>query len=514
MEVDHQSVGIEAVEGLWRSSEMLIPIDNPGAHFLKLFQESKNISLSNAVQDLSHISGSPSINGDKFDWVLNCTNFQQHTHGMLSSFITYHPHIKLLYTEKSRRTTPLHLTVLDGNFCSFEPLLSSNPSELQIFDGLHIHAFNKDMRLYAFTHKKYSQCGGLACRSMDIAKVHLNKYNGYRVKEELRPMFEQDMRRFYPNFSREFEFVGYSSAIITQVTSRDVFRGCVLRPEGTKVLHVFAPRLTEIFNAEQSVLKILLEHNPSDDISHDIFLDNVGNYLVKPFGFASHISQNQFERVFLAKPGLRSRKPLKNVSPRSSRSPRAGLGGADFKVEPQSITMPSVYVNSKVLLEKDRFGVVRYIGPVEFADGEWFGIELLKSMGAHDGQVKKNGKRYFFCAENRGIFVQVNQIRKVFNQKSQKSNAYRRFKSLKDPEVIRQTKSVRQWTVEDVCRWAAQKKLMNLISKIKYNQIDGRKLMYATKDQLLAILRISDSGTLALFKKEHQQLTNRGSTRG
>jgi len=80
--------------------------------------------------------------------------------------------------------------------------------------------------------------------------------------------------------------------------------------------------------------------------------------------------------------------------------------------------------------------------------------------------------------------------------------------------VIRQTKSVRQWTVEDVCRWAAQKGLMNLISKIKYNQIDGRKLMYATKDQLLAILRISDSGTLALFKKEHQQLTNRGSTRG
>jgi len=401
------------------------------------------------------------------------------------------------------------LTVLDGNFCSFEPLLSSNPSELQIFDGLHIHAFNKDMRLYAFDHKKYSQCGGLACRSMDIAKVHLNKYSGYRVKEELRPMFEQDMRRFYPNFSSEFEFVGYSSSIITQVTSRDVFRGCVLRPEGTKLLHVFAPRLSEIFNAEQSVLKVLLEHNPSDDTSRDVFLDNVSKYLVQPFGFASRISQNQFERVFLAKPGLRPRKPQKVTTPRTSRSPRAGLGGADFKVEPQSITMPSVYVNSKVLLEKDRFGVVRYIGPVEFADGEWFGIELLKSMGAHDGQVKKNGKRYFFCAENRGIFVQRNQIRKVF-QKNQKSNTYRRFKNLKDPEVIRQTKSVRQWTVEDVCRWAAQKGLMNLISKLKYNKIDGRRLMYATKEQLLSILRISNSETLALFQAEHLKLTNRG----
>lgn len=326
------------------------------------------------------------------------------------------------------------------------------------------------------------------------------------------PMFEQDIRRFYPNFTQEFEFVGYSSSIITQIASRDVFRGCVLRPEDTKVLHVFSPRITEIFDAEQSVLKVLLEHNVSDNSTHDIFLDKVRNYLVQPFGFASRISQTQFERVFLAG-GLRSRKPPKQLTPRASRSPRAGLGGADLKVEPQSITMPSVYVNSKVLLEKDRFGVVRYIGPVEFAEGEWFGIELLKSMGAHDGQVKKNGKRYFFCAENRGIFVQGNQIRKVFNSKAQKTNSFRRFKNLKDPEVIRQTKPLRQWTVEDVCRWAAKNGLLSLISKVKYNKIDGKRLMYATQDQLLSILRITDSVILERFKKEHLKLTSRGGER-
>jgi len=325
-------------------------------------------------------------------------------------------------------------------------------------------------------------------------------------------MFEQDIRRFYPNFSREFEFVGYSSSIITQVSSRDVFRGCVLRPEGTKVLHVYSPRLTEIFDAEQSVLKVLLEHNPSDDSKHDIFLDNVRNYLVQPFGFASRISQGQFERVFLTR-GLRTRKPLKQLTPRASRSPRAGLGGADSKVEPQSITMPSVYVNSKVLLEKDRFGVVRYIGPVEFADGEWFGIELLKSMGAHDGQVKKNGKRYFFCAENRGIFVQGNQIRKVFNSKSQSSNSFRRFKNLKDPDVIRQTKRKEQWTVEDVCRWAAQSGLLSLITKLKYNKIDGRRLIFSSTDRLLNSLRISDPTILSRFKKEHLELLDGGGTR-
>jgi len=506
------TLGITGVNRLWRSSETLIPIDNPGTHFLNLFEESKNITLSTAVQNLSHTAGSPSINGQRFDWVINCTNFQEHTQGMLSNFITYHPYIKLLYTEKKRRVNPLHLTVLDGNFCSFEPLLFSDPNELQIFDGLHLHAFNQDEPLYSFTHKKFSQCGGLACKSVDIAKIHLSKYSGYRVKEELRPLFEQDIRRFYPNFSREFEFVGYSSSIITQVSSRDVFRGCVLRPEGTKVLHVYSPRLTEIFDAEQSVLKVLLEHNPSEGSKRDIFLDNVRNYIVQPFGFASRISQGQFERVFLTR-GLRARKPPKQLTPRASRSPRAGLGGADFKVEPQSITMPSVYVNSKVLLEKDRFGVVRYIGPVEFADGEWFGIELLKSMGAHDGQVKKNGKRYFFCAENRGIFVQGNQIRKVFNSKSQSSNSFRRFKNLKDPDVIRQTKRKEQWTVEDVCRWAAQSGLLSLITKLKYNKIDGRRLIFSSTEGLLNSLRISDPTILSRFKKEHLELIDGGGTR-
>merc|ERR1712187_346072 len=147
-------------------------------------------------------------------------------------------------------------------------------------------------------------------------------------------------------------------------------------------------------------------------------------------------------------------------------------------------------------------------GPVEFADGEWFGIELLKSMGAHDGQVKKNGRRYFYCAENRGIFVQKEQIRKVFNQGHQKrqSISFRRFKNLRDPEILRQTKSLRQWSVDDVCRWASNRGLMSLIAKIKYNAIDGKRLMYATQEQLLSVLRIIDQQQLELFKEEHDSL--------
>lgn len=39
-----------------------------------------------------------------------------------------------------------------------------------------------------------------------------------------------------------------------------------------------------------------------------------------------------------------------------------------------------------------KVGYVRYIGPAEFAKGEWVGVELDEPRGKNDGSV--NGKRY------------------------------------------------------------------------------------------------------------------------
>jgi len=297
--VNPADLGIEGVLSVWRTFESLIHIDKPGIHFLSEFQAIANVSLRGAVEDLSHNAGYPLLNGEKFDWVLNCTNFEQYTYGILSKYITYQPYIKLLYKEKIKRSRQFHLTILDGNFISFEPLLSSSPNNLHFFDGLHILGSVKVTPIYALTHFKYSQCGGKLFSSWDNVQEHLRQYDQHRVKDELRPIFEQDMARFYPNFSDEFEFVGYASTIVTKFASRDVFKGCVLRPAGSKILHVFVPRINEIFHAEQSVLKLLVERSPADSSKSEICLENVRNYLVQPFGFSSTISQTEFERVFL-----------------------------------------------------------------------------------------------------------------------------------------------------------------------------------------------------------------------
>ena len=59
-------------------------------------------------------------------------------------------------------------------------------------------------------------------------------------------------------------------------------------------------------------------------------------------------------------------------------------------------------------------GVVAYLGPTDFAGGDWVGVRLTgtssRGRGRNDGRVK--GKRYFVCDEKCGMFVRRSAISK------------------------------------------------------------------------------------------------------
>ena len=62
-------------------------------------------------------------------------------------------------------------------------------------------------------------------------------------------------------------------------------------------------------------------------------------------------------------------------------------------------------------LESARRGEVAYIGEVEEipgVKGPWIGVILDEPTGKNDGSV--NGKRYFQCGKNKGIFVRPERI--------------------------------------------------------------------------------------------------------
>lgn len=60
------------------------------------------------------------------------------------------------------------------------------------------------------------------------------------------------------------------------------------------------------------------------------------------------------------------------------------------------------------VIGKGQRGTVAYIGNTLFASGKWVGVILDEAKGKNDGTVQ--GKRYFTCEENHGIFVRQSQV--------------------------------------------------------------------------------------------------------
>lgn len=66
------------------------------------------------------------------------------------------------------------------------------------------------------------------------------------------------------------------------------------------------------------------------------------------------------------------------------------------------------------VIGKGQRGTVAYIGNTLFASGKWVGVILDEAKGKNDGTVQ--GKRYFTCEENHGIFVRQSQVtRELFS---------------------------------------------------------------------------------------------------
>ncbi|XP_038164494.1 kinesin-like protein KIF13B isoform X1 [Cyprinodon tularosa] len=61
-----------------------------------------------------------------------------------------------------------------------------------------------------------------------------------------------------------------------------------------------------------------------------------------------------------------------------------------------------------VTVGTNKSGTVRYVGPTDFADGTWVGVELEVPAGKNDGSV--GGKHYFHCNPGYGVLVRPDRI--------------------------------------------------------------------------------------------------------
>ncbi|KAL1781039.1 kinesin KIF13B isoform X2 [Sigmodon hispidus] len=64
-----------------------------------------------------------------------------------------------------------------------------------------------------------------------------------------------------------------------------------------------------------------------------------------------------------------------------------------------------------VVVGTNKTGVVRYIGPTDFQEGTWIGVELDLPSGKNDGSI--GGKQYFRCNPGYGLLVRPGRVRRA-----------------------------------------------------------------------------------------------------
>ncbi|XP_068254827.1 kinesin-like protein KIF13B isoform X2 [Nyctibius grandis] len=76
-----------------------------------------------------------------------------------------------------------------------------------------------------------------------------------------------------------------------------------------------------------------------------------------------------------------------------------------------------------VTVGANKTGTVRYIGPTDFQEGTWVGVELDLPSGKNDGSI--GGKQYFRCNPGYGLLVKPGRIKKATGPARRRSTGLR-----------------------------------------------------------------------------------------
>lgn len=67
-------------------------------------------------------------------------------------------------------------------------------------------------------------------------------------------------------------------------------------------------------------------------------------------------------------------------------------------------------------------GTIQFIGHTSFSAGIWIGVCLDTAQGKNDGSVQ--GRRYFDCAPEHGLFVKEDVVERILNHPSEERSNY------------------------------------------------------------------------------------------
>lgn len=253
-EINLEDTNFYNLEKIYSVLEPSLKMEIVGDYFKKIF-ESNNIKLilNYKVESINNNV----INNIKYDYIINCTYFKYFLPKQipLNIDIFYQSCLTLYYKDNIDDNKPFSFTVMDGWYPCIMPYENTWQTPKN--------------RTYVLYHAKYSILG--TYKSISDANDMINKLTKEIINNDIKPLFEKDISKYYPGFKDRFEYTGYNTSIATKIKSQSEFRSSIVFSDSENdIIHVFSGKINNIFNAADKVLDIIKYGKENEDDFKDI----------------------------------------------------------------------------------------------------------------------------------------------------------------------------------------------------------------------------------------------------
>lgn len=222
------------------------------------------------------------IDGKKltFDHVINATGFQALLPKEPLQFnIFYQACFALVYTQNIPSVKPFSFIVMDGKF----------PSLMPYDDRIDK---TSPVSKYVLTHASITlseKCPTLKDAENIFAQM------AAAMDGSLKTKCENEIKRFYPEFEKEFTYVSYMGVVLAKLQTTEDFRGAITFKAG-EVIYFIPGKISNVFQVSREVLSFINSENIINEENYSYIKDGIFDRSKKSSAQQASISSVSFFR--------------------------------------------------------------------------------------------------------------------------------------------------------------------------------------------------------------------------
>lgn len=281
--IDTQAWGYQNLTCAANLNEPSIVLGTQLKAFFQQKLEAANITLQcnteinyiDKQENETFIVGNKNFNA-LYEKVINATSFQSLLPDdeklPLDMEVVYQPCIAFKYQDKKTSSRPFSFIVMDGWFPCLMPYIEELPTQ----SSTHYN--------YILTHGQWTILGSYndASTAYDL----LNSLTEDFLINQIKPLCEQEMNRFYPEFAERFQYLDWKGSVIAKLKTKSEFRSAVTFMHND-LIHIIPGKVSNIFDAEREVLALLnkenlLTYNNYQYVKNGVLDSSIQEILEKP----------------------------------------------------------------------------------------------------------------------------------------------------------------------------------------------------------------------------------------